>query len=158
MESTIDENINTQNENEVPCKWKGYYDYVNGIAATYKMSVYNSFDGYKTGAYGTFNGYKSDITNKKEIVGEVLSNLMATKSSDCKHGFLNKYRAFMSPTRTSTKLSNKNVIMFVHGRNGSPTDVIPFIENLEKKFSRMPNDELEEHGYAPDDVVFKLSD
>lgn len=158
MESMIDEKNEVQSQDDVPCKWRGYYDYVNSVANTYKTSVSGTFDGYKKSVYGTFDGYKSDIDNKKNIVGEVLSNLIVTKSSDCKHGFLNKYRAFMAPTRNPTKLSNKNVIMFVHGRNGSPTDVIPLIENLEKRFSCMPNDELEEYDYAPDDVVLKLSD
>lgn len=100
----------------------------------------------------------NDIKYKTNIVWTIISNFKATLWSNIKHTLiLIYYRLTVSlPNKSPNKLIGKNVIIFVHGWYGSPTSVTPLIEYLSKTLKRMPNDELFNNDFAPNDNVFKF--
>lgn len=59
-----------------------------------------------------------------------LTHFVVTLPSTIFHTILNKYRRFTIFTYDKMPLTNKNVIVFVHGRNGYFTDPYPLMDNL----------------------------
>ena len=57
-------------------------------------------------------------------------HILRTLPSIVYHGLLRKYYRLTYPTLTNCILTNKHIIMFVHGRGGHSNDFIPLIENL----------------------------
>lgn len=59
------------------------------------------------------------------------THLIATLPSTIYHTFWNKYRRYTTHHIDRTPLQNKDIVIFVHGRNGYPTDFDPMINDLQ---------------------------
>lgn len=75
---------------------------------------------------------------KLNTIFKILTNSIVTIPSLIYHTVWNKYRAHINAHQvsgysySSNVLQNVHIIMFIHGRNGSPSDFDPLIENIKK--------------------------
>lgn len=83
------------------------------------------------------------ISQRFKIVGIALLRLVLTLPSAIYHSLKNKYYKYTTDKKYFSSLENKNVIIFVHGRNGAPSDFIPLINNMRKKSHVLSIDEIE---------------
>lgn len=93
---------------------------------------------------------------RTNILSNALWHFYMSFQSNVLHTIMNKYTQLIKPKNINTKLNNKNVIMYVHGRNGCYTDFKPFINIIKKHYRILPQNELIKNGYDANDVVIKL--
>jgi triacylglycerol esterase/lipase EstA (alpha/beta hydrolase family) len=82
------------------------------------------------------------ISQKIKIVGIALLHLILTLPSAIYHSLKNEYYKYTTKKSKISSLLNKNVIVFVHGRNGAPSDFIPLINNIKEISQPLSNDEI----------------
>jgi hypothetical protein len=97
--------------------------------------------------------YLYQQTHTKTILTFLL-HFILTSPSSIFHMLYNKYYKY-TITYNNTKLNNKNVIVFVHGRNGSPSDFQPLIDNIKRKYYFLNKNQLILNGFNNDDIVIK---
>lgn len=78
----------------------------------------------------------------------VVVHFAVTSPSNIYHTLMDRYNRYITKKYDNSPLQNKNVIIFVHGRNGHHADMLPLINNLndisqksnnEKYYLRMVN-------------------
>jgi uncharacterized alpha/beta hydrolase family protein len=86
-----------------------------------------------------------------KTISIILSHSIVTLPSLIYHSLINKYRKYTSNEIHYEPLSNKNVIIFVYGRNGFHTDLKPLIDNIIKQSPSFIGQEYEK------DITVKIN-
>lgn len=60
----------------------------------------------------------------------VIVHFTATSPSNIYHTLMDRYHRYTTPDYDKSALCDKNVVVFVHGRNGQPADMLPLINNI----------------------------
>ena len=68
-----------------------------------------------------------------KIFFTIVVHFTVTCPSEFFHALLKKYYVYALPQKDIKSTINKNVVVFVHGRNGSPVDFKPLIDNIKAK-------------------------
>lgn len=91
------------------------------------------------------------------IISTVLLHFVVTSISSIYHQSVNKYLRYTTPLIQYPILKNKQVIVFVHGRNGWPTDFDPFIDNIKKFCHVLTPEQLLKYGYNSNEIVIHIN-
>jgi len=95
-----------------------------------------------------------------KIIAIAIIHFIITSPTELVFGFANKfiYRSkLFAPIKSKlTNLSNKSVVVFVHGRNGWHTDFTQLISNMKSQLTTLSTDQLVILGYSSTDVVVQL--
>lgn len=102
--------------------------------------------------------------NNVKTVATILLYSLISLPSLLYHTFLNKYRKYSANDKININplnnkpLYNKNVVVLVHGRNGSPRDFDPLISNIQKCSNTIFDKDLQDYGYDKVGKVIKYGD
>ncbi len=98
-------------------------------------------------------------SQKLKTMALILCNTFVTLPSLIYHNSINKYNKFTLVKPSYEPLKDKNIIIFVHGRNGSWSDFIQLINNIKKHTEILSVNQLLENGYSVKDknMVIKLN-
>lgn len=92
-----------------------------------------------------------------KTIGTMFLHSVGTFPSLVYHSSKNKYYKYTLERKHYGQLISKNVIVFVHGRNGSDSDFIPLIDNIKSHSYLLSGNELVNNGYLHTDNVVRLN-
>jgi pimeloyl-ACP methyl ester carboxylesterase len=92
-------------------------------------------------------------------IGTAISHLTVTSPSLIYHGLSSIYNRYKNNGYINTSLENKNVIIFVHGRNGHYSNFDPLINNIlaNPNVSVLNENELTENAFQLNEIVIRLN-
>ena len=76
-----------------------------------------------------------------KIFFTIIGHFILTCPSEVFHALLKKYYIYTLPQKRIGCMVNRNVVVFVHGRNGSPMDFKPLIDNIKAKCGTIEDNE-----------------